>query len=486
MRAGERIVCMFPRIFRRCAARRFAGLAGSVLILFLASPAQAAPLKQSMAAAAQTIVINADNDLGETTLKHGFLHGITYEQGRNYSRTTALISDLKPGSWRLSNHRNRVYDFVVGASRLPQTVGTQIVFNVQDVFHVRHGYNIKVNTACPMKRKGCYSTYDQFEKAWLEVVDATMKAIIQKEIVVHYFDVYSEPTTGHTKLDGLTPRQLADVFKGTHDTIRRYRPGAKIVGMSMVAYGKHLKAFLDFVATNDIRLDALSWHEFKAPEVLPEHVNEIREYFKTHPRLCRPACPEIHINEYMSDTQHLVPGYAVGWLYYLEKARVNHANRACWDVPNGGSTCWTGVNGMLLPDNATPQPLYWVYKAYADMRSSRVATQSSAPRLVAIASKDESRRELRILAGRFGQKGAHGQVAIEVRGVRHVGTSVAAEMIRIPDTGNAQRALPALPAPSSQVVPVRDNSLLLTIPDFRDGDAFVIVLRPARGKVSIN
>ena len=457
----------------------------AVTVVF-SSPAPAAQRPQA-ATTAQQIVIHVDNDLGATPLHQGFLHGITYEQGRNYSKAIALISDLKPKSWRLSNHRNRVYDFVVHAAKLPQTVGTQIVFNVQDVFHVRHGYEIKINAPCPTKRKNCFSTYEEFKKSWLDMVNAMMKVIIQKDVVVHYFDVFSEPTTGHTRLGGLTPDQLGDIFKASHDTIRRYRPSAKIVGMSMVAYGKHLKRFLNFVAANDIRLDALSWHEFETPpERVPEHVNEVRAFFKTQPRLCNPTCPEIHINEYAHDSHHLVPGYGVGWLYYLEKARVNHANRACWDVPKGGSTCWTGVNGMLLQDNATPQPVYWVYKAYADMGRSRVATESSVARTVAIASKDKKKGELRILAGKYGQKGASGKVLLEIKGSRFAAGSVVAEITGIPDTGNVERPLATPPAPAREVIRVHGNSFSIAIPDFRDGQAYAIVVRPADGGVTRN
>lgn len=436
-----------------------------------------------MGATGQTIIIYADKEMATPRLRQGFVHGLTYVKGKDYSKTVALITALKPMTWRLANHNNNVYGFVVGEARLPQTLGTKIVVTIQDVFNQRFGYDVKVGGICPPNRSNCFSSYDAFKKSWLGVVNNAMKTVAEKQFIVDYLDVFGEPTTGETKLGGLTPDQFLDTFKATHDTVRQYRPDAKIVAPSVASYGvRLLKRFLGFVAENNLRLDALSWHEFQTPEVVPAHVNEMREFFKTQPGLCNPACPEIHINEYAPQDQYLVPGYGVGWLYYLEKAGVNQANRACWGLNERETTCWDGFEGMFLQDNVTPRPVYWVYRAYAEMNDARrVASESSLSQTVAIASKDESKRELRILAGKFGQKGASGSVAVEVRNLRYNISSVIAEISRVPESGSAERALPAPPAAVREVVPVQNNSFSIVIPDFRDGDAYSIVVRPGGG-----
>lgn len=448
-------------------------LIGAILYLFQSPEGVAAD------ATGQTIIIRGDRNIGTPRLRQGFLHGITYEKGKNYSKTIDLISALKPKSWRLGNHRNNVYIFVVGEAKLPQKLGMEIVFTIQDAFNVRHGYDIKIGSACPPKRKNCFSSYDTFKKSWEGLVLGIMKTVAERKIIVDWFDVFGEPMTGATKLTGLTPEQFGDIFKTTHDIVRHYRPEARIVAPSFAGFNvAGLNRFLAFVAENSLRLDALSWHEFKTPEVLPSHVNEIREFSKTQPRLCKPTCPEIHINEYAPYDQTLIPGYGVGWLYYLEKAGVDHANRACWNIPKNKDTCWSQFNGMLLPDNVTPQPLYWVYKAYADMNDARVSSESSIPQTIAIASKDDAKKEFRILAGKYGQKGASGKVAIEVRDYPYSASSVSAEISRILDTGNTVQSLPSPPSPKTEVIRVQDRAFSIVIADFRDGEGYSIVVRP--------
>jgi hypothetical protein len=470
----------FPLSRNMCASLclRLLYLCAATLFWIHSSQGVAAATSREARTTGQTIVIHGDMNLGASRLRQGFVHGINYENGKDYSRTIALISALKPMSWRFSRYGN-MYAFVVGESKLPQMLGTDIVFVVQDLFNMKYGFDVKVKAVCLPNQKNCFSSYDAFKRSWLEVVNAAMHTAAEKKLIVNYIDIFAEPDYGDGKL-GVTPEQLGDIFKSTHDTVRQYRPNARIVAPSFSAFREpFLKRFLVFVAENNLRLDALSWHEFEAPEIVPSHVSKIREFIKTQPKLCNPKCPEIHINEYAPEDQHFIPGYGVGWLYYLEKAGVDQANRACWDIPKGESTCWAGFNGMLSQDNVTPRPLYWVYKAYADMNNySRVSSESSLPQIVAIASKDESKREIRILAGKFGQKGASGRVAIEVRDVRYNSASVVAEITRIPDSGMAARSLPAPPPPVREVMRVQDNSFSIVIPDFRDGEAYSIVIRP--------
>jgi len=434
---------------------------------------------KTMYAVGQTIIIDAGKNLGPPQLRQGFVHGLNYERGRDYSKTVALISALKPKSWRLSSY-SHVYGFVVGEAKLPQTLGTKIVFNFQDLFNIRYGHGVRVSAGCAPNQKNCFSSYDTFKTSWLELLNAAMRTEAERKLTIDYFDVFAEPDYGDGKL-GVAPEQLGDIFKSTHDAVRQYLPNAKIVAPSITSFKERfLKRFLVFVADNDLRLDALSWHEFETPEILPAHVNEIREFIKTQPKLCNPHCPEIHINEYEPEEQHLIPGYGVGWLYYLEKAGVDQANRACWDLPKF-STCWYGFEGMLLQDNVTPQPLYWVYKAYADMNNSRLSSVSSLPQTIALASKDESKREIRILAGKYGQNGASGRVTIKVKDFRYNISSVTADISRIPDTGNAVQSLPVPPPPMREVIGVQENSFSIVIPDFRDGEAYSIVVRPSGG-----
>ena len=88
------------------------------------------------------------------------------------------------------------------------------------------------------------------------------------------------------------------------------------------------------------------------------------------------------IDEYAPAAQHHLPGFAVGWFYYLEKSGVLSVSRACWNVMDSVNgiwdDCWDGLDGLFMKDNLTPQALYWVFNRYAQMLGRKLTSTSSA------------------------------------------------------------------------------------------------------------
>jgi hypothetical protein len=146
-----------------------------------------------------------------------------------------------------------------------------------------------------------------------------------------------------------------------------------------------------YAALHKLKLDALSWHEFGQPQDISPHVAIIRKHFQERPEL---GMPEIHINEYSGPAGHAVPGLAVHWLHALENASVDWSSRACWD-----KQCESGLNGLFRADNQTPNPVYWVYRAYAEIASSRLGTQTNSGQVAAIAGLNKARKQLTVLIG---------------------------------------------------------------------------------------
>ena len=432
-------------------------------------------------ASAQVIGINANKYHKGVALRQGFVHGITYQNGDDVTTAIHLVSALKPGSWRSSYYS--VYQFVADAAQLPQTLGTKITFVIQDVFNQKYGFGIEVTSSCALGVTSCFLTYDALKTAWLGVVDQIMQTVNQNNLIIDYYDVFGEPTSGATKLSGLTPDQLMDLFRVTSERVRQYRPDAKVSGPDLATYNASaFKTFLTYVAANGLRLDALSWHEFGTPDVLVAHVQEMRDYMKTVPGLiCDPTCPQIHINEYESGMETFIPGSGVAWIYYLEKAGVDVANRACYDLQGSGlawSTCWAGFDGMLLSDNKTPQPLYWVYRAYAALDATRLYSQSSDKGVVALASRNDATKEIQILAGKYSLGEVDGKVTIYVQKYPYGGSNASVEVIAIPSSGNTPVALASLPPATTTAVPIQNGTLTITINNFRVGDAYSIVVKP--------
>jgi hypothetical protein len=64
---------------------------------------------------------------------------------------------------------------------------------------------------------------------------------------------------------------------------------------------------------------------------------------------------------------------------------------------------------------------------------------------------------------------------MEVRDFHASAASVIAEVSRIPD---GLQSLPAPHAPTTQSVPVQNDSFSIVIPEFRDGDAYSVIVRP--------
>ena len=175
-----------------------------------------------------------------------------------------------------------------------------------------------------------------------------------------------------------------------------------------------LESLLARMVRDGVHLDAISWHELgEDPDVVPQHVEAMRALLRKYPGACTPKCPEIHVNEYEGDYSTFIPGNAVGWLVKLEAAAVDQANRACWgrDEIVNYESCWYGFSGMLTADSASPQPIYWVYKFYADLNGSRFNVRTSTPK-VAVLSGRVAPNKVGVLIGNYGQASLPMQIVL--------------------------------------------------------------------------
>ncbi|OGZ07050.1 MAG: hypothetical protein A3D65_00140 [Candidatus Lloydbacteria bacterium RIFCSPHIGHO2_02_FULL_50_13] len=456
-------------------------------------PTQVAPI------AAIDVTVYGNQSLGPFKLLQGFIHGITYQIGTNYSSTIEKIDALKPQNWRISNFINDVYEFVVTEANYPGRFGTKIVFVVDDAFiNSKNDSFVILDPSCPPANStdNCFATFDEMKTEWANFIDLMMQPVITQQSVTHYFDIFNEPEPGTSgKMRGLSSEQFLELFRLAHNGIRVYGMPVKIVAPSIADYDKvALEGFLTYVINNNLRLDALSWHEFNwsglnttSPEVVPVHVNEMRQFFSEHPQLCNPACPEIHINEYAGEN-HFVPGWAVGWLYYLGlgQTNVDVANRACWDVWNGTkdwSNCWAGINGMLMDDNVTPQAIYWVHKFYADLLGSiQLKTTSTHAKTVAIAGKINSENTLGVMVGRYGGvAGGAANVNVVISKYPYTTTGskkVKVQLWRVPKpTLSAEPLLSPIELPA-RTISITEGTVSFSMLNFVDGDAYLIVIKP--------
>ncbi|MBI4059767.1 hypothetical protein HY406_01765 [Candidatus Giovannonibacteria bacterium] len=411
-------------------------------------------------------------------LMFGFVHGLSNISDKK--ETARLISNIHPTAWRVSNLYPTVYDFL-DKNGIIIANDTKIIFNLNDAFVSRHGYGgknneyyVDVSAPCNKSRyPNCVSTYQELETAWTKFMRDFMETATRNNVQVDYYDVFSEPDVFW---NGLSRNQFFQIFKISHDIIRQYKPDAKISAPSISEYNKGvIKDFMKFAADNDLRLDAVAWHEFGKPEAVVGHVSEIKSYlnhlYENKPQI---KDKEIHINEFQGPEGHTVPGDAVAWLYYLEKAGVDEASKACWDNEQNRkswSDCENGLNGLLLEDNKTPQPLYWVYEAYGNLGPQRINSETSHPNLVSIASKNDSQKEVRVLVGNYGKN----QINSEIKIPNYPYKAAALRIIikRIPN--NPLTALENLEVVLDGTQPGTGNDLIISLRVF-PGEAYTMTI----------
>lgn len=249
--------------------------------------------------------------------------------------------------------------------------------------------------------------------AWLDL-DATRAAV--RELVgqhttgggsrVDVWDLGSEP---NWTFDG-TRAQWNETALAMLDAIRETDPGARVVGPSVgPAPGDDdfdvdgVLDFVDLLAASGRRVDALSWHEFFDPAEVATHAERVRG----HALATLGHVPELHVDEFGGPDTAQVPGWSVAWLAALHAARVDQANRACWDV-DGWNGCFEGLSGLLTRDGLAPQSPWWVWRAYAELGGDRLAVTTNGS-AAALATRDGD--HVRVLVGRADGRTCRGPTA---------------------------------------------------------------------------
>lgn len=423
--------------------------------------------------AAADITVDAKQII-DIKLKQGFLHGISNLD--NEKTSADIISRLNPEFWRLSTVYPNTYKFVM--DNIKASSNTKITFNISDAFFSVYGnannkYYLDFTQKCKPDNKKCIASFEQFEPLWKDFIEKFMVSAKKSNLQIDYYDVFSEPDVFW---HGMTQEQAFAIFKATHDIIRKHRPDAKIVAPSTSRFDKNdLSSFLAYIAANNLKLDVLSWHEFDNPEDVLKNTNIIRpiidNVFARKPRL---EIDEIHINEYAGPSNYRVPGWSVGWLYYLEKAGIDGAARGCWTesaMLHKWSDCRNGLDGLLLSDNKTPQNVYWVYRAYAQLGKARILSESSSPRVVAMAGRDDNAKEIRMIIGNYDNSGG---IAVNIKNYPYNAGFVQAEIKRISIIGANISYIDS----KSKTLPVSNGNITLQFNNFASGDAYSIVLTP--------
>jgi hypothetical protein len=484
-----------------------------------ARPADPEPMKVVAQAdnPVENIVIDSSKQLGTRKSLIGFLHGFEALEG---FETMAEITAVKPKFWRTGLMSDRYYTV--------KDLGAKITWETNIGYYAMTGTWVNecgsdqtacTKELCSVKPAPPRPWEDNFV-AYKAYIKSMVVFSVQNNIPIDYWEWWNEPNDiGRFG----TQEQMFQTFKAFHDAVREAEKatGVKqkisapalenLIGVDnredndcdmtgdksrIVPAGTRtfkIEEFLKFVIDNKLRLDALSWHDFSTSgQDLPVLKAFLTQVFPLI-GICNPDCPEIHINEYQGPGQSLLPGNTIGWLYNIDAAQLDWANRSCWSL-GGSNYCNGGLNGLLMPDTATPQALYWVHRAYADMDGkTRLDVSAGDDHTVALASKDSASKEIRILAGRYChtgdrtwlscydptlQKGPNGDVQFLLTHNTDL-DSVLLEIYKIPSSDNVPKALLQPLLVSRRTLRVVDGVLSFMIYDFADEDAYSIIIKPA-------
>jgi len=410
-----------------------------------------------------------------TSLKQGLVDGLAGYSGPNPTMDTAngYISALKPKSWRFS--QIDIYNFVVRDYQYDSRFDTSIVINLQDIFNTKYGKPIKVATLCLPGQLSCFTSFDSLRQAWVSTLEQAL--IDTSALHINYFDLLAEADIG--SFVNVSPDQIFLLLKDAYGLVKSHRPDAKIVGPSDSTFNASVyQNLLSNLVTDNLHLDAISWHELgNDPDVISGHVETLKSFFAMYPQICVPACPEIHINEYQGENTMFIPGPAVGWLKQLEAAKIDQANRACWGGDPGSSinyeTCWYGFEGMLTPDNLSPQALYWIYKYYADLGDSRYSIQNSIPKVAAISGQLSDGR-IGVLVGNYGV----GSAVFRIKLNNFQNPSAGIDIYRLVNNLNQVVALPQVDLFKSLSLDAQNSTLSIDMSEVLVGEAYWVVITP--------
>jgi len=345
----------------------------------------------------ETLVIYGSDEWRQVDIRQGFIHGIDETD----TLSDSMISFLKPRFWRL--FKVQTYE-----EAIPH--GSSITFGPSNHYAWHKG---GWENAKP------WLDWDEYEAYILYVIQAIDSYFPDNP--PDFYDIWSEPD--HSYYWHGTYEQLVETFARTIEVIKTYKPDAKVVGPSISWYRPEgngeeniIELLIDLDTIYGVRLDAISWHENGGiPDYgpgRPEDVYldeasicaDVEEYFPSD------YTPEYHINEFGGGRVHLSPGWIHAYLFWLDYVGIDFASHACWNILSGEppnytdywSDCWAGLDGLFMQDGFTPQPVYWVHRAYAEMDSmTQLMIGTTDMHVLTLAAKDDITETMRLLAGRY-------------------------------------------------------------------------------------
>lgn len=342
----------------------------------------------------------------------GFLH---YD---NIKLLQSNIIELQPKYWRIGYTYKSVDDVT-----FLRKLGITPILVISDVY----GYPGKKNN-----KEWSHPLYtDRLKKI---ITDEYRKF---KNTVI--YDIWNEPfhQDGFGDFD---KEEYYRIFKKAHDIIRSLPGGQKalITGPSFDRYDeREMEDFLRFCNSNKIRVDILSWHEWRDgmyKDAFSKDVNKLRNVIL--PKYPKVGVKKIVLNEIINQYSQFSPSEVLQVFKMLEDNDIDGACKGCWKESDGAFNCNNSMNG-LLDKNGNPRSVWWAYKIYNQSTKNRVSSIDNYEQLSLFASYNNN-GEYVIINNNSGNRIVNASVGLKnLLNVKKNVKSLDIQVYEIPDTNEA-------------------------------------------------
>lgn len=204
------------------------------------------------------------------------------------------------------------------------------------------------------------------------------------------YDIWNEPYM--SGFGGFSSKDFYTVFKQTHDLIRSLPGGenAQITGPSFEHFKRsEIEDFFQFCSENKIRLDVLSWHEWRNEGDLDGVTSDI-QWLRNDvlPKYSSVGVKKIILTEIIHANIQFSPTQIFKVYDILEKNNIDGACRGCFSESNGVVNCENNSMTGLLDNKGRARSVWWATKLYAQSVNNRVLSKTDLDNIIPFASYD--------------------------------------------------------------------------------------------------
>jgi len=280
------------------------------------------------------------------------------------------------------------------------------------------------------------------------------------------YDIWNEPfhQGGFGDFD---KEEYYHIFKKAHDIIRSLPGGqnALITGPSFDHYDeREMEDFLNFCNSHKIRVDILSWHEWRDgiyEDTFSKDVKRLRNVIL--PKYPKIGVKKIVLNEIINQYSQFSPSEVLQVFKMLEDNNIDGACKGCWAESDSVFNCNNSMNG-LLDKNGKTRSVWWAYKIYNQSIKNRVFSTTNYDKLSVFASFDD-KGEYIILNNNSGNKIVNAKIKLKKKILYRQISDVDCRIYEISDSG--ELPLENLVIKYTQKISVKKKTSVINIPELK-------------------